>query len=226
MCWWFDQIWLTVSPTPYSWLCSDFLAYPNWFKVVWTPEKLREMQFFQIRPKPHLEVVWNVIQIWFLELLLRQTLWPLLCHWHLKSRETGENQAWAEYMLLLAERCGRQRWEKQSGGNNISFLPLDSVTVWKIQSDHWNRIMRTLCLLDLIWETTLICVQSEHIVLIQTLLKLFIGEHKLHLCPEEFHPQNEKENQNFNVKYQKLSPISFIIIDAGYLTAKFAYTRQ
>ena len=64
-------------------------------------------------------------------------------------------------MLLQAERYKRQHIAS-------TFIPQQpSKICWwcldtKIQSDHWQITVRTLRLSDLIWETNLICLQSEH----------------------------------------------------------------
>lgn len=45
--------------------------YPYWLEKFWTAkEKTREMRFLQIRSKTHLELVWNVILIGFLQVCL------------------------------------------------------------------------------------------------------------------------------------------------------------
>lgn len=126
-----------------------FLVY---FKTVsrFVLGSLEVMRFLQIWSNPNLWWFWNAIQIWFR--LLDLSLDALAAHirFHcvfcdtcsmthnkdMKSRETEEYQdGWAESMLLLAERYGRQFKQEQTWSHAETNCLLCNLTVW-----HFGRL--------------------------------------------------------------------------------------
>ncbi len=120
----------TASPNPFFGISR---LYPDWFWKFWTAKKTHEMCFLQIRSKPHLEVVWNAIPIWFLHMCL--------------SPDALDTQIWFQSVFCITLDTQRQHKIQSDGSASEWLSRIHAATgrvVWEEKTENNHNLMTDL----------------------------------------------------------------------------------